>query len=594
MIKNSRSFEELTSIVKNRFDSKSSLVSWIKKNLNIKITQNTSYDNIFSTVIKKQKEKDFSAKLFHCQTFNEIIEKSEINDALYIFSKDELILFANQTSHNQKKWKYDKSTNQSIIKSIVRNTAKQDFKNLFPKLMLEKQLFTVVQYYKSVVGPLGITRAKENRKAMAADELASLLSEYITNDTYEEFVKYVKIQDDDIKNISDQLRPLAVQQLLLSNYSIQEIISIFNKLIDEKVIKIENVRKYWNCTITPCGLIIDIEAEPIQNLVDILIKKIPNDDLEKELARKGYSSGTLSDRVYALCMEEKPEQILDREFGKSDLKQLAKNLGLVNVAEIDDKSSLIQYVMLKLGFTLPQKPRGISNYLEELEQFGKALRNTNSDETGIITKVYVIIEKVLKDLIYFYSFILVTDLLRKKDVEEIGDEINKKIKEKFSLETNVSRLMLGKLLNLLKKLNDASEEDNLFKNFIKEKLQREELIPHIYLDEIGTIIDNRARFTHDHDASKKPSKLLSSSQIIESAIRIMKRFVEDKIYPTSINVIKEISDQYNNNYYEVLLENGNTLVVVTDNYGLEIGKPWFMINFTDKIAVKPIIVERFW
>ncbi len=590
---NTKNLDELTLIVKARIDSKNDLINWLKRNLELRIPKNSSYDKIFTIVKEKGKEKDFSKKLFHCETFNEVIQKDEIDGALHIFQKDDLVYLANQLSHNQKKWKYNKSTYQIIIDSIVKNTTKQDFVNLFPKLILENRIFSVMQYYKAVIGPLGITQAKESRKATESDELVSLLSEYVTGDSYELFLKYAEIPRNDLNNLANRLQPIAVQQLLLSNYTIQEISTIFNRLINDKVIKIDAVRRYWEYTVTPCGLIIDIESDPIQNLVNILLKKIPNEELDKELIKDGYASGPLYDRVYGLCLIEKPEQILDREFGKTDLKLLSKSLGLVNFDDISDKNALIQYVMLKLGFTLPQKPRGISHYLTELEQYRLALNNSKWDVTGIVTKVYVIIEKMLKDLIYFYSFIVLTELVGKKFIDEEPEKINQKIKELFSLDADISRQTLGKLLSLLRKLNSLAEQNNSFKKFLETYLDKRELFPPNELADIGTIIDNRARFTHDHDSSKNPSKLLSPIQIIESIFRIMNQFYSKKIYPVSFNVLREISNQYNITYYEVLLEDGNQLTVVTDVY-LENDKSWLMINLTDKIAIKPIIVKRFW
>ncbi|TBR12261.1 MAG: hypothetical protein EPO62_00410 [Candidatus Nitrosotenuis sp.] len=590
---NTKNFDELTLIVKARMDSKNDLINWLKRNLELRIPKNTSYDKIFSILKEKDKEHDFSMKFSHCNTFDEIIDKNEINDALHIFSKDELILFANQLSHNQKKWKYDKSTYLSIIKSILKNTKKQDFRNLFPKLILEKKISPVIQYYKSVIGPLGITRAKEDRKSITADELVSLLSDYITDDTFDLFLKNViDVNVDLLKNLNEKLMLFAVQQILLTNYTMSEISTIFNKLVGDKIIKINEVKRYWGYTITPCGLIVDTESDPIQNLVNVLMNKIPNNELDEELIKGGFASGPLSDRVYGLCVNEKPEQILDREFGKSDLKQLARSLGLANVDEISDKNALSQYVMLKLGFTLPQTPWGILNYCIDLERYKTELNNSTGDEIGIITKVYVIIEKMLKDLIYFYSFIVVTDLFMKNYVEIIDEKINERIREKLSLDADVSRLTLGKLLNLLKKLNSIAEHDDAIKKFFETKLYRKTLFPHDELTELGTIIDNRARFTHDYDSSKNPSKLLSPLQIIESSVRIMKKLYDEKIYPVSFNVLRAISNQYNVNYYEVILEDGNQITVVTDH--LDIDKSWLMINFTDKIAIKPIIVERFW
>lgn len=589
-----KNYKEIIDILKEKYNHKSNLIDWIEIRLHLKIPKTYSYEKIISTLVKQSKEEEFSAKAYNYKSFSEIIEKSNIDDALLIFSKKELELFAKSLSQNQKLWKYNKDSLDKLRKTIVRNSNLKQFQNLFPKLIQEKKIYPVMQYYKSVIGPLGITRSKIKRKSMESDELVSFLSNYLTKETFPDVLKQTNFKKLINNNFDENLKPFALQQYLLTHVSLEGIAKIFNALIENEVIKISEIERFWGYTVTPCGVILDKETDPNENLVHILLEKIPKKVLKKELENEGFQSGSLELRLYGKCVMGKPEEILANEFGKTDLRQIGQKLGLVRVSKISDIDELIKYVMLQLGFILPEKVTGVLEYIDNLENLKIELQNRpKSEQIGIMNRVYIITEKILKDLIYFYSALIWEDILNIGDRNEMIEHTNSHLKSELSIENDVSRLMFGQLLGLMKKMNNHVTNNQKFKKIHNTKLGRSQLFPKEEISILGVINDNRAKFTHDVDSSIISKNLLTPKQIIEDLLKFGKKLRDKKIYPIAFRILREVTNEYNISYHEILDEQGNQIKVFSNEF-LDVGKSGFMINKTDNVAVKPIIVTKFW
>ena len=92
-----------------------------------------------------------------------------------------------------------------------------------------------------------------------------------------------------------------------------------------------------------------------------------------------------------------------------------------------------------LGFYLPEEIKGISEYVRILETFKGQLQNQpKSEYSVVITKTYILTEKMLKDLIYFHSFLFWEDISIDKDLAMLG---------------------LGQLIGLMKKMNQYFSEN---------------------------------------------------------------------------------------------------------------------------------------
>lgn len=586
--------KELVNFLRDRFAHKNELANLIEKKLNIKIPKTYSYEKILSIITEKNKENDFSKLYFNSNSFSEILEKRNIQDALYIFSKKELELIAKSLSQNKKLWNYDITSLDKLRNTIIEKSSLSNFSTVFPKLILEKKIYSIMQYYHAVIGPLGITRSKVNRKSMEAEELVSFLSNYITPDTFQIFLEHTNFQKILSKiNIDKNLHLFALHQYILTNYDLKEIRKIFDKLLDQNLIHISTMERFWTFTVTPCGIILNGSEDPIENLIQILVKNIPKETLLEELEREGYQSGTLELRLYAKCVWSKPEDILSNEFGKTTIREICKELGLVGVNKISDLSELIKYLLLKIGFTLPEHVTGISEYISSLQSLKNSLQyRPKSDYLAIMPKVYQMTERILKDMIYFYSAIRWESILDSEDRMDIFENMNKKIKEEFQIEREVPRLSFGALIGLMKKMDSSIEHDKTIKKAIQKKLHRTQLFPSKEISLLAKINDNRAKFTHDV-TGEIPRINLSPEYILDELLNIAKKLQEKTIYPLAFRTIKEVTTEYGISYYEVIDEFNNLIALFSTN-GLETGKMGFMISNTDKVAVKPTIVEKYW
>src|SRR5207245_530454 len=237
---------------------------------------------------------------------------------------------------------------------------------------------------------IGITRTTEERKGMEADDLIELLSKYLTIKTYDEFKKRTKFLPIDYKTgTANELLPIKFQQLIITFGTKKQILQIFNELIEEGIIRINNDYDYYTFKVTPCGVFFDIPYEPTDELVDILMNEVDQDALEKELQTEGNTSGPLRSRLVGMTVVTPPESILDKMFGLPVLRRIGKNLGLVRIDKISNKSDLIRYLLIKIGFSMPKRTEGITQYIRILDGYLNQGKNITSSEKviGIMTSV---------------------------------------------------------------------------------------------------------------------------------------------------------------------------------------------------------------
>lgn len=589
-------YDDIIPILREKWNTKDDFIEWTNKNLKIKIPKNSTYEKTLSEIHNLKKENVFCKKAFSCNSLKEIIEKYDIELALGVFSREELTLIADILSVHKQKWKYNKTTIRGLTKSIVINTTKEDLQKLFENLILEHRIPDLIQYYKIVAGPLGITKAIVERRGVEADDLIDLLSKYLTMSTYDEFKKRAKFIPSDYKTgTANQLLPIKLQQIIISTGTKKQILDIFNELIADEVIKINKDYDYYAFKVTPCGIFSNIPDDPIEKLVDILMDELPDEALDNELRTDGYTSGPIRSRLVGMTIITPPESILEKIFGLPDLREIGKNLGLVRIDKISNKTELIRYLLIRIGFSMPKRIEGISQFIKILEGYGNQVKNNTPPEklTGIMTSVYIETEKILKDLIYFHTSCFWPESTESGNREKILDLVHKKIKKEFDEGRDIPRLTFGQLIHLMKKMNKYVDEKNNIKKIVQDELDRSELFPSTDLDILLQINDNRARFTHNSEISQQNENIFTPSEIIEKLLKIAKDFQIKKTYPTIFRVLREITNEYNVSYLEATDENGNSWTVKTNDW-IEPGTIGFMHSKTDVIAVFPLITTKFW
>lgn len=70
--------------------------------MDLRLPKQSTYENILTTIQNSDKEKEFCTKSFRCSSFNQVIEKYDMVNAMDGFSKNQLILIADELSNNKK------------------------------------------------------------------------------------------------------------------------------------------------------------------------------------------------------------------------------------------------------------------------------------------------------------------------------------------------------------------------------------------------------------------------------------------------------------------------------------------------------------
>lgn len=589
-----RNFSEVIEVLRD-YTNKEELINWLKKKMDLRLPKQSTYENILTTIQNSDKEKEFCTKSFRCSSFNQVIEKYDMVNAMDGFSKNQLILIADELSNNKKKWKYDKKTIRGITGPMLGNVIKEDFQRAFPKLILEHKIPRLVQHHKWITGPLGITKAKIERRDSDADDLIELLSDHITKKTFPYLRQLAAFLPREIQlDITDELFLSKLNQLIISYGEDKQILQILNQLIEKGIIIILKEKKYWNFVATPCGIFAESLYDQVEMLTDIQLENIPNDDLDNELKREGFRSGPLRERLYGKCIKTPPDSILDKQFGISHLKRIGRKFGLVNLNKISNKDELIRYLLIRIGFTLPLKIEGVVDYISILKSYKTQVEKAMKDDViaGIMNNVYVASEKILKDLIYFHISCFWPEINEQDDRDGMIVLARKKIIEAFD-ERDFTGPSFGQLVYVMKKMNKFVSENNKNKRTVRKLFGRTHFFTPKVVERLIIINKNRAQFTHDSKPSQQIEILLRPMAIIDELINIAEKFHIKKIYPIAFRVTREITNEYNISYSEAVDEDKQTWIIQIKD-GLEPGEIGMMYAKTEGIAIEPPLIIKFW
>lgn len=587
-------YEEIIRILRKKVSSRARLITSINTNLKLNIPKSTNYQKLLEKLVSSGNEKKFSKKMYNLSSFNEIIEKEQIDDALYAFPKETLVLIAEQLSDKKKKWKFTKTNVSDLKRTLVFNTQKSDYQKLFPQLIQKQQIPNLIQHYKAVVGPLGITNSTVERSGYDADNLVEFLSYYITSNTMKDFLEHSSFIPTELPMIDEKLLPIAIQQLIITYGSDDEIRILFNTLIENEIIQINSDEYYSIGIVTPYGVIYSNFDDPIQELISYVLKKTSHDALDYHLREDGYASGPLELRLYGKCLVIPPEKILDHEFGMNDLREIGKNLGLVRLEKLTKKNLLIKYILLALGFITSTEISGISKFISDVEELQTKIESEKDPEklSGLVMNVYVLSEKILKDLIYFHIAIFWSVVQQEEDKESKLALARKIIREEFKEKKDFSKPSFGQLVYLMKTMNNYVTNNPTRLKLIQNTLGRDYVFPPQELEHLIKINESRAQFSHDSSSSKQ-NEFLSSNEIINNLISVAKQFKAQKIYPITFRIKSEVTNEYGTSYYEAISEDNKNWKILNKDW-LAPGTMGMMYSRTDEIAVFPFLVIKYW
>jgi len=573
------------------FEGKKGLLEVLAQEFQLKIPSSYSYPRIVEAIIKQGKESEFCQKLFGTKNFEEAILRHEITNGLLLFSRDELIKIADDVSDKQTKWSYDKSSKESLIGSIVEKVTKDQMAQCLEKLIRDKSLPAIRQYGGWSAGPLGIMRSMSRRTALASDDWTKFLMKYIDYDIYLALVELANLPKEVIFERNDPLLHEKSIQVILAFADDETLTKSVNQLIDDGRIHVRSVEEYWDFFATPCG-IFEKAYRGVEALADLLMKEFSEAELDSELSREGCVSGSFEMRVLEKCVKENPSKILSDLFGFPMLKRIARNLGLIAVDKIKDRSELINIILLKLGFETPPRLVGISAYQETLENYKRQLESAElqpEQKIGMMTSVYVETERILKDIIYFY----IANLWREKIAEtrEMKEAADKTIREEFKVEKRVDILTFGDMISLLRKMNERAGSEEQLKERVLEDFKRPHIVLKQHMQTLDQISPYRSSFTHDKKTVEVDLK--TCTEIVSKLIALSRDLEEKRIYPYLIRVAKEVTNEYGVTYLEAIDEKGGKWILKPKGW-VKPGPVYFMFSETNPIAVHPIVTAKFW
>lgn len=522
--------------------------------------------------------------------------------------RNELLVLADGLSEDRRKWRYDKRSNRAMAEAIVQNCSETDLASWLrrfcgkelPKEMQREELEvfpSAIQIGRLVLGPLGLIEGRVERSRSSGEETRIVLERYLGKEPHLHYMwKEVKKeisftpQEDQLSENMFQKQELV--QVILAYARNERISALANQLLEKGRIRFEVSGLYdkiddW--IVTKHGMLVcDQEKESVENLADLLKQDFNEEELAPEFS--AYH-GDFESRVLEYCIKENPDKILTKMFGFIRLKQLAKKLGFCKVDSLQDPHEVANLILLKLGFSVPPSLEGCKYYIERLQSCKSEIIMLDDlrMKSGLMSQAYVDIEGSLRGLLLFY-----TELLWKNNIEDMvssqacyyEDAVMRILKDKLQIQ-NPQRMTFGDTLHTIRKLNATVKENRELRSKMDKIFNRPWILNKNHLKKLDEISGQRRRFVHP---GSFPGTSICTA-LIDDMANLLKNLLEEKVYPSIIRIVAEISDDYGKNYSKAVGENGSEWTIYTNQW-LKATVPYFMYSKTSPIAVNPILVEK--
>ena len=537
------------------------------------------------------------------------LETFQILKRLYM---SELIFVADKLSQDRKKWSYDKRSKRSVTMAIASNVKEEELTQVLKQSLGKRTPYgdkfpVALQFEKIVFGPLGFLKSVVKRSRYDAEAVADIFRKYVRGDNpLEKVVRESrdKIPKEVLQSVMDKQEisnKSMLTQLVLTYLSDKEICDLVNELLVKEKIKIdisglyEDIEYPW--IVTRHGLALVPKDEPISNLVNIIREHYGEENLEPELRA---FSGDFSTRLLEYCIMESPEVILRRLFGLPALRRTAKELGFVS-DKIENTNEVVALILLGLGFNVPPTLTGATTYLNNIQRLKRDFSESRDIgvRSGIMSRIFVEMERVMRDLTYFYTAFLWNEQLDnlESDIEKEMPELTSRqvkmkaldvfIRKKFRIKKPFERLGFGDFIGLIRTVNKAAQKVRSLKRKMARSFGRAWILENKDIKVLENISPYRSSFTHTKD--------YPGDEKCDEIVRLMENLIEEirsrKIYPIVMRISREVSDEYGKSYAECIDENGDHWLLYTDEY-LDTSRPYFVHSKTPSIAVNPVVVEK--
>jgi len=589
----------LSTIIKEEWGDKQYLLRQLKERLSLQIPKNYTYKQIVAKIASLKKEKEF-CELFQTKDFIETIMTFRNLFILEFFSNDELRIVGQELCKDR----CDLSNRGSMINSIAKNSIEQKLVDLFNKLTAQKpDRHLIQQRRKWIVGPLGLLRSYQSRSWSGSVELEGLLESYLSSPSQFAlfFDKYDEIAGFDWKkNVDDGNYKDKCVQLVLALFDDDFIVSVLNDLLDKSLIEIDTIKKFESLIASPYGIFRE-EYSGFDNLVNLIIENFDTDleCLESELRSEGLTSGSIEQRIQEECLRKNPKEIVEAFFGKGpNLIKLAERVGLVSLSRIKDKETLLQVVLLKLGFTFPPRLDGLLSYLNDLRKHKKQLESGTDDNQrrGLWNRVYSDLERMLRDLVLFFFSCLWQSKLEDYDSNEVRiKKLQDMLKEEFCIKKPIDVLTLGDLCDLLAHINKKIRIDSSFGKEVESVFKRKYIVPQNDLERLQYIKGSRTALTGIHPTKKGADPNKTLEKLLETCEKWSRISNHTRIFPVLIRTKEIRTNEFGITRLFVLDENGDEWIIKKSDMWIHPENAYFMLSNAERLlAIEPILVEKIW
>ncbi len=421
------------------------------------------------------------------------------------------------------------------------------------------------------VSPIGIFEIRKKKDWNSEYLIIVVISEYIDTSTIHEFMNVIAEgkQEFKISKSDPEIMPKALQHIL-ANYSDEEVFNAFGELITNGKITVSSVIEIdTDRFLTPFG-IVESREDPLDNLVEIVVKHTGDATLQTELKHHGIPSENLRQGVLELCLRESP-RYFERLFGIDRMKDIARDFNMVALDNVTlhNIRELWDVILRIMGFDVPSVliadfPKQVKETRTEISKLDVlGSMEKESRLTGLMIRLFLKFERMIRDLFYFHAIVVWNEELEYEYDEPDLEQVNEHIVDELELDDNLEvklenkRLTLGDWIGLLRRLckyvQGSSTESKNAKSDLKKYTGRTELLGSCSFDLLNKITTSRNQYSHGKDGSI-PS-LTDSKEIISDVERLYDCFVKNGIMPIIMRVLSEIRNEFGLEYFEITDEN---------------------------------------
>ena len=572
------------------------------------VSARESYEHNVRSILDLGLEKEFARAFLDEESIGDWAQISARAGMLDPYSKNELLALAELLKEMNPEWTPERKTKEALLRSILRQYNDETLGRAISAAVERRLVEPIVTGNGFVLGPLGIMKLQVQRNGDSEFLIDSILDEFIAPDKSYELAKAIPINIDQYALLRDDpLLSQKVRQLIMSGIDDTQIFQAVGKLIATEIISVSRIVPLGgDAVLSPFGVLMTGD-NPIDGLADVVVSNVSGTTLAAHLQAYGISTNNLKQGIVELCFREKPE-FFRRFFGLDQLKSIGAQLGFVNTDKVivGEEAKLWEAIMAKLGFSVPSRPTGITAFSRDLQSLrtevaGMTILSPASVGTRIIgpmMQAYAMCERVLKDLVYFYSVVIGS----KTDMDNLDtDEMNNWIAEKLHLDDNTrpkllqNRLTFGEwvgILRLLDKYVRARTDDGaLARDNLKRNCHRETLLSGCSLRALENA--SATRNLYRHDTGEPIPSVNDSLETLDTISAFLTCLVNNHVYPTLMRIVREVRDEFGLVYYEIEEESGGKRSIQGRDY-LPTGTPLAMPSSEEPLPKDAPVIELFW